>query len=67
MTEDYGEFDTPSLDDNASVDEKKNKTLWIILIVVFVIFCLCCGCLAAIYFGIEPLMNILGIPIPWQY
>jgi hypothetical protein len=43
---------------------KKNTTL-IIAVVAVVLVCCCCVSCAAIYFGIEPVMEALDIPIPW--
>lgn len=40
----------------------------ILLIIVVILILLCCCCLAGIlglYYGIEPGMELLGIPIPW--
>lgn len=38
--------------------QKKNTTL-IIIIVVAVVLLLCCCCIASIYFGYDPVMNLL--------
>jgi hypothetical protein len=46
-------------------DTPKTRTLLIVLIVAVVIVCCCCFGCAAIYFGIEPVMEALGMPIPW--
>ena len=40
----------------------------ILLIIVVIIILLCCCCLAGflgLYYGTEPAMELLGIPIPW--
>jgi len=58
MAEDFG---TPVVPDEGN----KSNTLLIIVIVVVVLCCCCCAGAAALYYGIEPLMNALGMDIPW--
>ena len=55
------EFGTPISPEEGG----KNKTLLIVVSVV-VVLCICC-CVAgvALYYGIEPAMEWLGVPIPW--
>lgn len=43
----------------------KTKTALILLIVAVVFVCCCCVSCAAIYYGIEPVMEFFGVPIPW--
>ncbi len=42
----------------------RNKGLILMLVAVIFVCCCCFGC-AALYYGTEPLMEFLGIPIPW--
>ncbi|MFN2232737.1 MAG: hypothetical protein ACK2U1_00815 [Anaerolineales bacterium] len=40
----------------------------VLLIIVVILILLCCCCLAGLlglYYGTEPAMEFLGIPIPW--
>ena len=45
----------------------KRNTALIIAVVAVVLVCCCCVSCAAVYYGIEPAMEFLGIPIPWYY
>ncbi len=46
MSLDYGETPDASIDNQEPVEEKKDRTLWIIIAVILVV--LCCGCLAVV-------------------
>ena len=46
-------------------DSKKRNTALIVAVVAVVLVCCCCVSLVAIYYGTEPAMEFLGIPIPW--
>jgi type VI protein secretion system component VasF len=59
MAEEFGEPIT------SEEDGKKNRTVLIAVIAVVVVCCCCCAAAAALYYGIEPAMNALGIPVPW--
>jgi len=59
MAEELGAPITPE------TGEKKNNTLLIVIIVIVVLCCCCCAGAAAVYYGIEPLMEFLGMQIPW--
>ena len=43
----------------------KTNTLLIAVLVLIILCCCCCGAAAGLYYGTEPLMELLGIPIPW--
>jgi len=44
----------------------RNKT-WIIVAVVLVVLCCCClAALVGVYYGFEPLMEMMGVPLPWM-
>jgi hypothetical protein len=46
-------------------DSSKRNTALILMIVAVILICCCCVSCAALYYGIEPVMQALGIPIPW--
>ena len=51
----------------APEEGRKTNTVLIIAIVVVVLCCCCCAVVAGLYYGAEPLMELLGIDIPWYY
>jgi hypothetical protein len=59
MSEEFGE----------PIAQKQSGSKRNILLIIVVIFIfLCCCCLAGVlglYYGTEPVMELLGIPIPW--
>jgi len=46
-------------------DSSKRNTALIVLIVAIVLVCCCCFGCAALFYGTEPVMELLGIPVPW--
>lgn len=46
-------------------DSSKRNTALIMMLVAVVLVCCCCFGCAALYYGLEPVMEFLGIPIPW--
>ncbi len=43
----------------------KRNTALIMMIVAVVLVCCCCFGFAALYYGIEPVLEALGMPVPW--
>ena len=60
MAEDFG---TPIVPEEESAP--KRNTALIIGVAAAVVVCCCCVGLVAVYYGIEPVMEMLDIPIPW--
>jgi hypothetical protein len=45
---------------------RSNMNIFLVVILMFVIMCCCCCALVAgFYYGFEPALQLLGIPIPW--
>ncbi|MFC1996872.1 hypothetical protein ACFLXI_04600 [Chloroflexota bacterium] len=67
MSEEFLEPITPEGEpDSSGVGGSSNNKILLIVAVALVVLCCCCfGGLAAIYIGTEPVMELLGIPIPW--
>ncbi|MBC8505069.1 MAG: hypothetical protein ISR58_06220 [Anaerolineales bacterium] len=43
------------------------RKIWIIVAVVLVVLCCCClGVTLGMYYGFEPLMKMLDVPLPWM-
>lgn len=51
--------------DSDSGGNSPTRIILIVVIALIVLCCCCCGTLAALYTGTEPVMELLGIPIPW--
>lgn len=59
MSEEFGE---------SIVQEKggAKRNILLIVVVIFILFCCCClAGILGLYYGTEPMMELLGIPIPW--
>jgi len=59
MAEEFGTPITPA------EGGKKTNTVLIAVAVIVVLCCCCCAAAVALYYGIEPAMDALGIPVPW--
>lgn len=67
MTEEFPDLIPPE-ESNLESDRQGTsimRVLLIIIIALIVICCCCFGVLAALYYGTEPFMELLGFPIPW--
>ena len=67
MSEEILEPITPEGEpDSSGVSGSPNKKIFLIVAVALIVFCCCCfGGFAGLYYGTEPVMELLGIPIPW--
>lgn len=67
MSEEYLEPITPEGEpiSQGGGGTSKNKILPIVAVALIVLCCCCFGAISALYVGTEPVMELLGIPIPW--
>ena len=50
----------------ASEQGGAKKNILLIVVVTLIIMCCCCFAgVAGLFYGTEPVMDLLGIPIPW--
>jgi hypothetical protein len=59
MAEEFGE---PMVQDQ---NRSKPNIFLIVVLVIIILCCCCCAVAAALFYGTEPAMELLGIPIPW--
>ena len=53
-------------DSYESEQGKSKSNIFLIVVLIFVVLCCCCcAAVAALYYGIEPAFQLLGISIPW--
>ncbi len=45
----------------------RDRKVWVIVAVVLVVLCCCClGVTLGMYYGFEPLMEMMDVPLPWM-
>ena len=58
------DFETPYIDEELNEKPRRPVAL-IVAIIIILLICCCCAGMVSLYYGIEPVMDLMGIPIPW--
>ena len=61
MAQDFG---APNNSEELKAGPRRNVAL-IIGVIIVLLICCCCAGMISLYYGIEPVMELLDIPVPW--